>query len=168
MVGTRCKKPVIVIVIVVVFSLVVLVWYQVQETGYCYCFVFFTGGVGVVPGARSRSPKTSLGRSSLPVSCPPPWVSFSESERNYVRMPPADYPGPYKESALKQCNWCASLIMERCIFPLHPVLGSLRCSFYLLKHQRESIDDWTKSLQAFFSRLDIFHLPDEKIFHPPR
>ena len=144
MVGTRCKKPVIVIVIVV---------------------VFFTGCVGVVPGARSRSPKTSLGRSSLPVSCPPPWVSFSESERNYVRMPPADYPEPYKESTLKQCNWCASLIMERCIFPLHPVLG--RCSFYLFKHQRESIDDWTKSLQPFFSRLNIFHLPDENIFHPP-
>ena len=136
MAGSRCKKLVIVIVI-----------------------VFFTGGVGVVPGARSRSPKTSLGRSSLPVSCPPPWVSFSESERNYVRMPPADYPEPYKESALKQCNWCASLIMERCIFPLHPVLGSLRCSFYLLKHQRESIDDSTKSLQPFFSRLDIFHPP---------
>ena len=145
-------------------SLVVLVWLVPGARNLLLLlFCFFTGGVGVVPGARSRSPKTSLGRSSLPVSCPPPWVSFSESERNYVRMPPADYPGPYKESALKQCNWCASLIMERCIFPLHPVLGSLRCSFYLLKHQRESIDDSTKSLQPFFSRQNIFfHLPDEK------
>ena len=146
MVGTRCKKLVFVIVIVV---------------------VFFTGGVGVVPGAWSRSPKTSLGRSSLPVSCPPPWVSFSESERNYVRMPPADYPEPYKESALKQCNWCASLIMERCIFPLHPVLGSLRCSFYLLQHQRESIDDSTMSLQPVFLVWIFFISPMKRFFILP-
>ena len=62
-----------------------------------------------VGGTRCKGPVTQNQSALLAASLCPPWVSFSESDPNYVtqpRMPPAapHSPCPYKEPAVKQCN----------------------------------------------------------------